>query len=332
MHGGLPVDFQALPIGVNALVILGAVLVVGLGAHWVVESAASLAKKLGISELVIGLTVVAFGTSAPEFAVTLIAAFKEQGDISVGNIVGSNVFNLGFILGGCALVRAIPTSPTLVRRDGLVLGGSTLLLLAVIGWNLRLDRLDGALLFVLLGVYLAYLFKSRHVIPGTEQELRRLTAGGEGKTSLWRDGMLLALGLVCIIVASHLLVDSATAVAKAFGISEWVIGVTIVAAGTSAPEFATSLMAVLRGRYGISAGNVIGSDIFNVLGVLGLAGLLRPVDVDPMSRVSLAALSGMVFVVLIFMRTGWRISRLEGLALVLIAAGRWVFDFSTHSP
>ena len=120
--------------------------------------------------------------------------------------------------------------------------------------------------------------------------------------------------------------------ARTFGISEWVIGVTIVAAGTSAPEFATSLMGVLRGRYGISAGNVIGSDIFNLLGVLGLAGLLRPVDVDPMSRISLAALSGMVFVVLIFMRTGWRVSRLEGLALVAIAAARWWFDLSAHGP
>ncbi|MBN2217596.1 MAG: calcium/sodium antiporter [Pirellulales bacterium] len=332
MLGEWSVDFQILPVWVNALVILGSVVVVGLGAHWLVESAARIANKMGVSELVIGLTIVAMGTSAPEFAVTLIAAFKSQGDISVGNIVGSNIFNLGFILGGCALVRAIPTSPALVRRDGLVLGGSTLLLLAMIGWNLRLDRLDGALLLVLLGIYLAYLFKSRHAIPGTEQELDKLSAGTETKAPFLRDGTLLALGLVCIIVGSHLLVDSASAVAKKFGISEWVIGVTIVAAGTSVPEFATSLMGVLKGRYGISAGNVIGSDIFNVLGVLGLAGLLHPVDVDPMSRVSLAALSGMVFIVVIFMRTGWRISRLEGLALVIIAAMRWLFDFSAHSP
>ena len=321
-----------MPIWGNALVILGTILLIGKGAHWVVESAARLAKRLGISELVIGLTVVALGTSAPEFAVTLIAAFKGQGDISVGNIVGSNIFNLGFILGGCALVRAIPTNPTLLWRDGSVLGATTLLLLALIGWNLRLDRYDGALLFILLCVYLGYLFKSRHVIPGTEQELDRLTAGGEGINSLWYEGALLVAGLVCIVVGSHFLIGSATAVARAFGISEWVIGVTIVAAGTSAPEFATSLMGVLKGRYGISAGNVIGSDIFNMLGVLGLAGLIRPVDVDPMARVSLAALVGMVFLVLIFMRTGWRLSRLEGLALVAIATARWWFDFSIHSP
>ncbi len=325
-------NFETLPVWGNVLSILGAIFVVGTGAHWVVESAARLAKRLGVSELVIGLTVVALGTSAPEFAVTLIAAFKGQGDISVGNIVGSNIFNLGFILGGCALVRAIPTNPTLLRRDGSVLGATTLLLLAMIGWDLRLDRYDGGILFVLLLLYLAYLFKSRHVIPGTEQELGKLIAGDKGKTSLWREGVLLAVGLICIIGGSYLLIGSATAVARALGISEWVIGVTIVAAGTSAPEFATSLMGVLKGRYGISAGNVIGSDIFNMLGVLGLAGLLRPVDVDPMARISLAALSAMVFVVLIFMRTGWRLSRLEGLALITIASARWWFDFSTHGP
>lgn len=321
-----------LPVWGHALVILVTILLIGKGAHWVVESAARLAKRLGISELIIGLTVVALGTSAPEFAVTLIAAFKGQGDISVGNIVGSNIFNLGFILGGCALVRAIPTDPTLLRRDGAVLGATTLLLLALIGWNLRLDRYDGALLFILLCVYLGYLFKSRHAMPGAEQELGKFTAGDEDIKPLWHEGALLVVGLVCIIVGSHFLIGSATAVARAFGISEWVIGVTIVAAGTSAPEFATSLMGVLKGRYGISAGNVIGSDIFNMLGVLGLAGLLRPMEVDPMARVSLAALSGMVFVVLIFMRTGWRLSRLEGLALVTIAMARWWFDFSMHSP
>jgi cation:H+ antiporter len=332
MHDGLSVNFETMPVWGNALVILGTILLVGKGAHWVVESAAHLAKRLGVSELIIGLTVVALGTSAPEFAVTLIAAFKGQGDISVGNIVGSNIFNLGFILGGCALVRAIPTDPTLLRRDGSVLGVTTLLLLALIGWDLRLGYFDGALLFVLLCLYLGYLFKSRHVMPGTEQELGRLAASGGGKRSVWHEGTLLVFGFVCIVVGSHLLIGSATAVARTFGISEWVIGVTIVAAGTSAPELATSLMGVLRGRYGIGAGNVIGSDIFNLLGVLGLAGLLRPVDVDAMSRISLAALSGMVFVVLISMRTGWRLSRLEGLALVTIAAVRWGFDLSTNSP
>ena len=124
-----------------------------------------------------------------------------------------------------------------------------------------------------------------------------------------------------------MLVASASAIAREVGISEWVIGVTIVAAGTSAPEMATSLAGVLKGRYGISAGNLIGSDIFNLLGVLGLAGMLRTMEVDVMARVSLVSLSAMVFLVLVFMRTGWRVSRLEGLILVAIGLARWVLDF-----
>ncbi len=321
---------EGLPLWTNGLIVLATIAVVGLGAHWVVEAATRIAKRLGISELIIGLTVVALGTSAPEFAVTLIAAFKGQGDISVGNIVGSNIFNLGFILGGCALVRAIPISPTLLLRDGTVIGVTTILLLFLIGWDLRLDRHDGVLLFSLLGVYLGALFIQRRagVDHGHEEE-------GQGvplASSLPRDSALLILGLVCIVGGSHLLVQSATVIAHGFGLSEWVIGVTIVAAGTSAPELATSLAGVLKGRYALSAGSVIGSDIFNLLGVLGLAGMLRPVEIDVMARISLAALCGMVLLVLLFMRTGWRLSRIEGLALVLIAASRWGLDLVVRVP
>ncbi len=323
-------NFHALPIWLNGCIILTSVVVVGVGSHWVVESSAKIAKRLGISEIIIGLTVVAFGTSAPEFAVTLIAAFKQQGDISVGNIVGSNIFNLGFILGGCAALRVVPIDRTMWWRDGAVIGGSTLLLLLLIGIDLRLGRFDGGLLFLLLLVYLGYLYRSRHVVPGSEEELASMKSDAQQRKPVWGQGLLLLLGLVCIVGASHVLVDSATAVAELAGVSKWIIGVTIVAAGTSTPEFATSLMGVLRGRYGISAGNVIGSDIFNLLGVLGLAGLMRPVSVDPMARISLAALSAMVFLVLLFMRTGWRLTRLEGLALIAIAALRWAFDFMTH--
>ena len=142
---------------------------------------------------------------------------------------------------------------------------------------------------------------------------------------------LLLTGFFFIVGGSHLLVGSATAVARDLGVSEWVIGVTVVAAGTSVPEFATSLVGVMKGKFAMSAGNVIGSDIFNLLGVLGVAGMLRPMSVDPMARISLAALCGMVLLLLVFMRTGWRISRFEGLVLILVAALRWVFDFSARS-
>jgi len=314
----------------NGLIVLATIVMIGLGAHWVVESASRIAKRLRLSELIVGLTVVAFGTSAPEFAVTLIAAFKDHGDISVGNIVGSNIFNLGFILGGCALVRAIPITPTLLQRDGTVIGVTTLLLLCLIGGDLRLDRHDGVLLFVLLCSYLGYLFKQRRrdVDDGCEPD------GPDDQRigSLPRDSALLSIGLGCIVIGSHFLVEAATKIAVGFGVSEWIIAVTVVAAGTSAPELATSLTGVIKGRYALSAGNIIGSDIFNLLGVLGLAGMLHPVEIDVMARNSLAALCGMVFLVLLFMRTGWRVSRLEGLALVVIAMSRWGLDYLGRTP
>jgi cation:H+ antiporter len=323
----LAINYEALPIWANSLIVLVSIVVIGQGAHWLVESAAQIANRLGISELIIGLTVVALGTSAPEFAVTITAAFKGQGNISVGNIVGSNIFNLGFILGGAALFRAIPTNRKLLMRDGAVLFITSVLLLLIIGIDLRLDRYDGVLLALGLVVYLGILFKQRKAPPGAEEEVGELVAA---QRTMARNVVFLLVGLAFVLGGSHVLVDSATAIARAFKVSEWVIGVTIVAAGTSAPEFATTLAGVLKNRFDISAGNLIGSDIFNLLGVLGVAGILRPVEVDAMARLSLAALMVMVLLALLFMRTGWRISRLEGLILVLIAAARWTFDFTTR--
>lgn len=321
--------FETFPPLVNALVVVVAIAVVGFGAGSMVDAASRIAKRFGVSELIIGLTVVAFGTSAPEFAVTLYSAFEGQGDISVGNIVGSNIFNLGFILGGCALVRAIPTSRKLLQRDGVVLGGATVLILVLIGWDLNLGRKDGILLFALLVIYMIYLFKNRHADEAAMQQYE--DEADAGKT-LVHDSIFLFLGLVGIVGGAFIMVESATALARSMGISDWVIAVTIVAAGTSAPEFATSLAGVLKGRYEISAGNLIGSDIFNLLGVLGVAGMLRPMDILPEARMSLYALCAMVFLVLYFIKTGWRVSRLEGGILVLIALLRWVFDFSQQVP
>ena len=313
----------------NGFIVLVTIVIVGLGAHWLVDSAMRIAKRLKVSELIIGLTVVAFCTSAPEFAVTLLSSFENHGNISVGNIVGSNIFNLGFILGGCALIRSIPTSRTLLQRDGAVLGATTLLLFLIVGLDLKLNRFDGVLLFGLLLLYLGYLIRQgrQSETADDKNDNQDIQLAGH---SLFKDLALLLVGLIAIIGGSHLLVNASVMLARSFGLSEWVIGVTIVAAGTSAPEFATALAAVIKGRYALSIGNVIGSDIFNLLGVLGLAGILRPLSIDPMARISLLALIGMVFLVLIFMRTGWRIYRLEGLALIAVALLRWGFDFATH--
>ena len=286
------------------------------GSHWLVDSAVRLARKLRMSDLAIGLTIVAAGTSAPEFAVTINAAISGLPDISVSNVVGSNIFNLGFILGGCAAIRSITTTPALVWRDGLFLLGVTCVLVLFLS-DLTLTHQEGLLLLLGLVLYLGYLFWKK--APVEEKE--------PTEDATWKDVPLFLLGVITVAAGGHLLVWSAVSLARSFGISEWVIGVTIVAAGTSAPEFAVSLAAALKGRYSISAGNLIGSDLYNLLGVLGLAGILRPLTIDAAGLGSLYILVGMVFLVVVFMRTGFRVSRAEGFFLVGLNLIRWVFDF-----
>lgn len=287
------------------------------GGTWVVRSATHIARRLGLSDLVIGLTVVAIGTSAPEFAVTVVAALESKASISVGNVVGSNIFNLGFILGGLALANAIRTSRSLVFREGAMLTGSTFLLVFFMR-DLTMDRFEGLVLLTLLFVYIIYLLSQREA-PSEEIP--------EGDFT-WVDVPRLVAGLLTLVLSGHFLVESAADLARLFGLSEWVIGVTIVAIGTSAPEIATSGIALLRGNHGLSAGNLIGSDLFNLLGVLGLAAFISPMSLDSEAQGSVLLLAGMVVLVLVMMRTGWRLSRTEGAVLVAINALRWILDFS----
>lgn len=303
-------------IGLDILIILACILGLWRGAILVVESASRIARKMGMSELIIGLTIVAIGTSAPEFAVTAVAALEGQSDISVGNVVGSNIFNLGFILGGLAIFRGVATTRKLVFRDGGMLIGTTALLVIFLN-DLNLTRLEGIILMVILVAYVGYLIYQR---DESEEEIP------EG-TFTWREVPRFLLGIAVVVTSGHFFVEASSSLARLMGISEWVIGVTFVAIGTSAPEIATSLVALTRGQHGMSAGNLIGSDLFNLLGVLGLAAVLQPLTVDPAARGSLFLLAGMVVLVVVMMRTGWRLSRMEGGLLLLITAVRWFFDF-----
>ncbi len=287
------------------------------GSEWVVDASVRIAHRLRISDLAIGLTVVAIGTSAPEFAVTINAAMRGLPDISVSNVVGSNIFNLGFILGGCAAIRTIQTSPAIVWRDGLFLLTMSIIL-TIFLLDLTLDPIEGIALFSCLIIYIAFLFWKKDPIA----------EAGTGQSATWKDIPLFIVGIAAVVGGGHLLVWSATALARGLGLSEWVIGVTIVAAGTSAPEFATSLMAAVKGRYAMSIGNLIGSDLYNILGVLGLAGMLGPLRIDPVGLHSLYLLVGVVALVIFFMRTGFQVTRWEGMALIGINLIRWIVDFS----
>ncbi|HIN62979.1 MAG TPA: calcium/sodium antiporter [Candidatus Marinimicrobia bacterium] len=300
----------------DVIIVLVCVGVIAKGATWLVDSASKIAKRMGISELVIGLTILALGTSAPEFAVSILAALKGIGDIAIGNIVGSNIFNLGFILGGTAIIHSLKTSRIVIVRDGLFLLFGTFILLFFL-WDLALTKFEGGILFSLLILYLSYLYVKREPL-----EMDQVT----GKMDWW-DPVSLIGGLAMVLFGAHFMVESAVNLARYLGVSEWVIGATVIAAGTSAPEFATSLAAALRSRYGMSVGNLIGSDIFNLFGVLGVAGILSDIPVGLDARVHLVFLSLMVALVLVFMRTGWVVSRREGYILVMIGLVRWIYSF-----
>ena len=293
------------------------------GADWLVDSAAEIAHSLKVSDLIIGLTVVAFGTSAPEFAVTISAAFTGQTDISIGNVIGSNIFNLGFILGGTAIIRPISTSPKLFYRDGFFLLITTaMIFLLFFGFNGydgddSYSKIEGGFLFALLFCYIIFLFIKKD--PPEEVH---------PKMANYKSYIFLLIGLFMIVFGGHLMVKHASNIASYFGVSDWVIAVTIVAAGTSAPEFATSITAALKGRHGIAVGNLIGSDLFNLLGVLGLAGMINPSNLDQSIFDSVFLLVLMVGLTLFMIRTNWKISRLEGGILVSINLIRWYFDFT----
>lgn len=308
---------------IDCIIVFASIIMLWKGADWLVDSAAEIAHTLKISDLVVGLTVVAFGTSAPEFAVTISAAITKQTDISIGNVIGSNIFNLGFILGGTAMIRPIATNKKMFERDGLFLLVTTALIFFLFfgfdGWTAgdSFTQYEGVLLFSLLIAYVAFLFIKKD--PPEEVNPDSATL---------KSYAFFLVGLVMIVAGGHLMVEHASNVARYLGVSDWVIAVTIVAAGTSAPEFATSVAAALKGRHGIAIGNLIGSDLFNLLGVLGLAGIINPTMISEDIFSSVFLLVIMVGLTLLMIRTNWRLSRAEGTILVTINLIRWYFDFA----
>lgn len=303
---------------VTVMFLLGLVLLVG-GAEFLVRGAAQLAAAVGISPLIIGLTVVAFGTSAPELAVSMRSAMSGQAgaDIAVGNVVGSNIFNVLFILGLSAAIAPLVVSQRLVRVDvPLMIGASVLLLLLALDG--KIGRLDGALLFTGILVYTLFA-----ILQG-RRESQAVAAEYAGEFSArprTPAGYLINLGyivggLALLVLGAHWLVDAAVDIARAFGVSELVIGLTIVAAGTSLPEVATSVMASIKGERDIAVGNIVGSNLFNILSVLGLAALVAPdgVNVAPSAlRFDIPIMIAVAFACLPIFFTGYAIARWEGL-------------------
>lgn len=298
----------------DALLVLAGVAGLWIGAVQFVGGATRVARALGVPGLIVGLTVVSLGTSAPEFAVTVDAALTGQAAISVGNVVGSNVVNLGFILGGAALVRALPVSTSLVRRDSAVMIATVVVLLAFLR-DFALSRAEGSLLCLALVAYLAWLARS-----GSD----RVRPPDETRPVRWFDPVRALAGLALVVAGAHALVTGGASLASRVGVSDWVIGVTVVALGTSTPELATSVVAARRGRANVAAGNVVGSCIFNVLGVLGVATVIRPLAVSPVAFEGVLWLLGVSVVATALFWSRQVLSRAEGGVLVALNALDWV--------
>lgn len=256
------------------LIVPGLLLLIG-GGEWLVRGASRLASLLGVPPVVIGLSVVAFGTSAPELAVSILSAYRGQPDIAVGNVVGSNIVNILLILGLSAVVAPLAVSVRLIKIEVPLMIGAALLFF-VLGYDGKLTRLDGALLVGIFIGYLVWMARTARSEPILEEELEEVGAiPRNGWTYLKLIG-LIAVGLGGLVLGSEWLIQGAVAAARAIGVSELVIGLTVVAVGTSLPELATSVIASMRGERDISVGNVVGSNIFNILSVLGFSSLVAP--------------------------------------------------------
>lgn len=238
------------------------------GADWFVDGSSGIATKFGIPQLVIGLTIVAMGTSAPEAAVSITAAIKGNADITVGNIVGSNILNILIILGISSLITSVAVAKSTIRVEIPFMMVITLLLL-VMGYNGTINLVEGIILLLLFVLYLAYLFVLAKKDGGNEEDIKELSVT---KALLWT-----VIGLFLIVYGSNVTVDAATKIAKVLGLSERFIGLTIVALGTSLPELFTSVSAARKGNADIAIGNIVGSNIFNILFVVGISASIIPV-------------------------------------------------------
>ncbi len=295
------------------------------GAESLVRGASNIATRLGIPSLIVGLTIVAFGTSAPEMAVSVAAAWSDQADIALGNVVGSNIGNVLLILGLCAVVRPLPVTPLGLSRDA-VSGVAVSGLFIVLAAGVALGRVDGIILLAGLAAYLAWAYRTekRLEAEGIREVDPDAVPGSAEHSRLYIAATILG-GLLLLIAGSRVLLIGAVALARDLGVSEAVIGLTLVAVGTSLPELAVSLLAVIRRQVDVAVGNILGSNLFNLLGILGVSSLLQSL---PFPRRMVVfdqwVLLGCSIAVLLMLWTGRRLSRAEG-GVFLAAYAAYLF-------
>lgn len=294
-------------------IVIGIVLVLW-GADRLTDGAVAVAEKMKMPQIVIGLTIVAMGTSMPEFCVSLISALKGTSDLAVGNIVGSNIFNTLLIVGVSALVAPMSIMKTTVRKDiPFALVASALLLIMCLDEDI--SRIDAAILFVMFLIFM-YITLRGAKVQGTDLEEKE-----KKPMATWLSVVWILVGLACLIGGSNLFVDGATVVATKLGVSEAVIGLTIVAGGTSLPELATSVVSARKGNSGIAIGNVLGSNVFNIFAILGLTGVISPMTLKGITMTDLSMLVISIILIWFFSFTKYKIERWEGAILTAVFAG-----------
>ncbi len=290
------------------------------GADFFVEGSSKIARSLQVSPLLIGLTIVAFGTSSPEATVSIVAALEGNAGVAIGNVVGSNIFNITFVVGLTALINPLKVENETIRKEiPFTLLASTALLVLISDISLQalngnfITRSDGLIFLLFFAIFLYYIFE---VARNDRNKGQQKNINNEPKN--WGRNIIFTIGgLLAIIFGGDFVVDSATNIALSFGMSETLVGLTIVAVGTSLPELITSITAAIKKESEIALGNIVGSNIFNILFVLGAASVISPLAVDPKLFIDVVLMIILTFVLLIFSRTNYRIGKIEGLLLAL---------------
>ena len=302
----------------NILIIVVGIALVLWGADRLTDGAVAVAEKMKMPQIVIGLTIVAMGTSMPEFCVSLISALKGTSDLAVGNIVGSNIFNALLIVGVSALVAPMTIMETTVRKDiPFALVASALLLIMCLDGNI--NRIDAGILFAMFLIFMYMTLKGAKKQGADAEEA--IEGEGNKPMATWLSVVWILVGLLCLIGGSNLFVEGATAVATNLGVSEAVIGLTIVAGGTSLPELATSVVSARKGNSGIAIGNALGSNVFNILAILGITGMITPMTLKGITYIDLSMLVISIMIVWLFSFTKYKIERWEGAVLTAVFIG-----------
>ena len=302
------------------LYIIGGLVLLFFGADWLVKGAMTLALNLGLSPLIVGLTVVALGTSVPEALVSVQAAIGHQGGIAIGNVVGSNILNIALILGLSALITPLKVDSHLVKADVPLLSGATFMLVVLLE-DFHISRMEGAFLLLCIVGYIVGNILTVKKTSLEENKIEGMEVPEDPGNNFWRDIALLIVGIITLGFGSNFLVTGAVDLARLWGLSEALIGLTIVSIGTGTPELATALMAAYRKSADLAIGNAVGSNLFNIMFVLGLAGLVAPLDAIGINSSDLYVMLAVTILLLPTVWTGRILDRKEGFLFLAIYFG-----------